>query len=140
MVAVVGSSHVRIYTMFLGFIFSECNLIASGHGYSVTDKKEQFNTFRQVECWRFEKNTDTLDATRTWNIQVHHWLKYYVSLKLKDRTRPRGELQIGATFLTYLISAMWHGLDAGFYVFFVGLALLDVFGRLIRQSKLAEFV
>ena len=73
-------------------------------------------------------------------MQLHHWLKYYVSLKLKDRTRPRGELQIGATLLTYLISAVWHGFDEGFYVFFVGFALLDVFGRLIGNSKIAEFV
>ena len=126
--------------MFLGFIFSECNLIACGHGYSVVDGKEEFNSFRQVECWKFETTTDALECTMMWNIQVHHWLKYYVSLKLKDRTRPRGELQLGATFLTYLISGMWHGFDAGFYCFFVGLALLDVFDRLIQRSKLAHFV
>ena len=91
-IALVASSHVRVYTMFMGFIFCECNLIASGHGYSVVDNKEQFNSFRQVECWRFETTTNALEGSMSWNIQLHHWLKYYVSLKLKDRTRPRGEL------------------------------------------------
>lgn len=138
----IATMHIMISTLFVGFVFSECNLIACGQGYSINEetKEENFNSYRQVDIWRFETSKTGLEATSTWNMQVHHWLKYYVSLRLKDRTKPRGQLQAIPTLLTYLASALWHGIDAGYFFFFVGLGLLDVFGRIASSTKIAHTV
>ena len=85
--------HVYITTLFVGFLFSECNSIASGHGYTVTTTKdkdvENYNSIRQIDVIGFETCTSGLGAVQNWNMQTHHWLKYYVSIRLKDRTLPR---------------------------------------------------
>ena len=89
---VIASMHVYITTLFVGFMFSECNSIASGHGYTVTTTKEtveNYNSIRQIDVISFETCTSGLGATQSWNMQTHHFLKYYVSLRLKDRTLPR---------------------------------------------------
>ncbi len=71
-------------------------------------------------------------------MQTHHWLKYYVSMRLKDRSLPRGSFQGKVVLLTYLTSAIWHGPDSGYVVFFVGAALCDIFGRTIGGTALAN--
>lgn len=128
--------HVQITTLFVGFLFSECNLIACGQGYN----EHTYNAFRQCEIWRFETSVNALESTMCWNIQTHHFLKYYVSLRLKDRAAPRGRLQFVPIALTYLMSTIWHGIDAGYFSFFIGLALLDVLSRLVVRTTLAGYV
>ena len=63
--------HIMISTLFVGFVFAECNLIACGQGYSVDEKTgvENFNSYRQVNIWRFETSMSGLEATSTWNMQ-----------------------------------------------------------------------
>lgn len=73
-------------------------------------------------------------------MQIHHWLKYYVSMKLKDRTVDRKKMQVIPTMLTYLASSVWHGFEVGFYLCFVTFGFLDIFFRLLASTKVAEFV
>ncbi len=61
-------------------------------------------------------------AVNSWNIQIHKWLKYYVMLRLMDRSKPRGQMQVYPMVMTFLASAVWHGIEPGFFVFFMGLA------------------
>lgn len=87
---------------------------------------------------KFQTSTNALSSTQNWNMQAHHWLKYYVSLRLKDRSLPRNSIQATVLMKTYLISAIWHGQDIGYIVFFVCLATLDIFGRLVSNTKIAH--
>ena len=36
------------------------------------------------------------------------------------------------------MSSVWHGLDAGYFFSFIGLALLDIFGRMMYSTALAH--
>ena len=137
--------HVQVTTLFTGFMFSESNLVACGQGYSYTigekDKKvENFNTIKQVEVWKVETSTAMLMSTSHWNMQTHHWLKYYVSMRLKDRDLPRGTVQGSVIIMTYFISAIWHGPDSGYFAFFVSAALCDIFGRVVARTAIAQRV
>ena len=49
------------------------------------------------------------DAITKWNIQVHHWLKYYVMMRWMDRSKARGKPQLIPTIVTFLASGAWHG-------------------------------
>lgn len=75
---------------------------------------------------------------RYWNMSVHNWLKYYVYMRLMDRSLPPHQMQGLATFKTYVISSLWHGLDPGFFCFFIAIGILDILARLIKTTKLAH--
>lgn len=49
-------------------------------------------------------------------------------------------MQVGPTALTYIVSSLWHGLDPGFFVFFVFIGILDTAGRLLKTTKIAVFL
>jgi lysophospholipid acyltransferase len=61
-----------------------------------------------------------------WNIQIHYWLKYYVMLRLMDRSQPKGAAQLKATVLTFVISSFWHGTYPGYILFFVAASMLEI--------------
>ena len=110
----------------------EANFIACGQGYSPAsvDQKgvktsENFNSIRQIDEVAFVTMASYDKALHNWNIQAHNWLKYYVMLRLMDRSKPRGQPQIIPTIVTFLISAAWHGLATGMFVAFFMCSLLD---------------
>ena len=43
-----------------------------------------------------------------------------------DRSLPRGSFQLKAVLTTFLVSAFFHGFYIGYYLFFIGLFLLDL--------------
>lgn len=42
------------------------------------------------------------------------------------------------TLLTYIVSSIWHGSDAGYFLFFIGLAFVDILGRIMASTALAH--
>lgn len=61
-----------------------------------------------------------------WNISTARYLKSHVYLKLKSATGKR------ATFLTFVLSAYWHGFYGGYYLSFVNGAIMVLIGRRLR--------
>jgi D-alanyl-lipoteichoic acid acyltransferase DltB (MBOAT superfamily) len=68
--------------------------------------------------------TSLQDGIRTWNIAIQSWLKYYVFFRLMDRSKK------GSTFwpmlITNLVSALWHGPEPGYAMFFAALMMIDL--------------
>ena len=77
-------------------------MIACGFGYSQTKVElgnddyaggiatiEEFNSLRLINIRPIMLATKFADNGTNWNIQIHNWLKYYVMLRLIDRTKPR---------------------------------------------------
>lgn len=60
-----------------------------------------------------------------WNIQVHLWLKYYIMMRLMDRSLPRSKTQMGPMIITFVVSAAWHGIEVGFFFMFIGFAFME---------------
>jgi lysophospholipid acyltransferase len=59
-----------------------------------------------------------------WNISVHEWLKNYVFMRMLP-TGSRGKGIAKASFLTMMVSAIWHGFYPGFFFFFLGAFIMD---------------
>jgi lysophospholipid acyltransferase len=65
---------------------------------------------------------------RNWNISTHHWLKYYVYVRVievykagslvVDAKVPSSIISL-ATLSTFVMSAFWHGFYSGYYLTFV---------------------
>lgn len=81
-----------------------------------------FNRVETIRIWNMEFSSLVKDFFESWNISVHTWLKYYVFLRMVKR----GERQtLTPIFMTFLISAVWHGFYPGYFMFFVASALND---------------
>lgn len=89
--------------MFIGFTAQESYFIACGQSYSpakkttdkdgkITEEPENFSTLRQINIRSIMTQYSWVECVVGWNIQVHNWLKYYVMLRLMDRSKPRGEM------------------------------------------------
>ena len=110
-----------------------------GIGYKAkTDKEpEQFNTVRCMQIWEFEIMDKQHDR---WNMSVQAWLKYYVLIRLMDKSKPRNAIQVIPILMTLFMSAFWHGFYFGFYAFFFGLGLMNFAWKLVQNTALAHRV
>lgn len=73
---------------------------------------------------------DMLTISKTWNISIHHWLKYYVMVRLMDKSR-RGS-QIIPTLATFLVSSVWHGPASGLlFLFYAAFALTTIHANIL---------
>jgi len=80
-----------------------------------------------VAKWERTRNIDPLGVElavsaaafpHTWNISTSTWLRYYCYERLLQR--PAALPPFAAMLLTQLTSGLWHGLHAGYWLFFVG--------------------
>ena len=137
--------------MFIGFTAQESYFIACGQGYSpakkttgkdgkVTEEPENFNTLKQINMRPILTQYSWVECVVGWNIQVHNWLKYYVMLRLMDRSKPRGEMQIGPMAITFIVSAAWHGIEVGFFVMFIGFAFMEYFIKMGEKTTIAVWI
>ena len=75
------------------FMQYDAILIVSGVGYRAKTEKtpETFNAFPCVDpkkCWAAQS---LFDMVSNWNMPTQRWLKYYVYLRLLNRSLPRGK-------------------------------------------------
>jgi len=116
----------------------EAAMIGSGHGYTpATDSQPM--TWNGDRQWQYREHWNALNVaglSNTWNICAHLWLKYYIFVRWMDRDSKRSQLT--PTVVTYIVSSVWHGIDPGFFVFFLFGGVLDVSARMIKASKLSE--
>ena len=71
---------------------------------------------------------------------MHNWLKYYVMLRLMDRKKPRGQMQLVPMLLTFIVSAVWHGPRIGFLILFIGLAFKEYFFKTASRTKIVIWI
>jgi len=139
MIHTVGSMQCVIWNYFSGFCIIEANLVACGLGYANPDATglESYNNIREVGIRPIETSTTFQYIGQNWNIPIHNWLKYYVMLRLIDRSKPKGDPQTFATVCTFIASSLWHGTYPGYIVLFVALALLEIQSKHFHKFKLA---
>ena len=121
----------------------EANFIACGQSYKPATEdggKEDFFAIKQIHIWVFETQETWTSAVAGWNVQVHNWLKYYVMLRLMDRNKPRGQMQVMPMMVTFLASAAWHGIELGFLLCFLGLALNDYAFKVGEKTKIGNWI
>lgn len=133
----IGAMQSVIWNYFSGFCIIEANLIACGLGYINDNGQESFNNIRMVGIIPIETSTTFQYIGQNWNIPIHYWLKYYVMLRLMDRSKPKGAPQTYATVCTFIASSLWHGTYPGYLVLFIGLALLEIQSKHFHKLTIA---
>jgi hypothetical protein len=92
---------------------------------------------RNVEVWNIELATTVHDITNNWNRSTAMWLKrnvYQPTLaKLTETMHDHTRAARVAILVTNVISAMWHGFSAGYYMTFLGTGACTVVSRLLHQ-------
>eukprot|EP00768_Dysnectes_brevis_P003576 gnl/Dysnectes_brevis/2547_a3065_1075.p1 GENE.gnl/Dysnectes_brevis/2547_a3065_1075~~gnl/Dysnectes_brevis/2547_a3065_1075.p1 ORF type:complete len:556 (-),score=194.62 gnl/Dysnectes_brevis/2547_a3065_1075:86-1753(-) len=69
-------------------------------------------------------------VVKSWNVQTAIWLRHYVY----ERMTPSRQLAKFATVGTNLVSAMWHGLQPGYYLFFGILAFVGIVSNNVHKT------
>ncbi len=69
---------------------------------------------------RVEANPSLADTPRHWNVLTGAWLRHYVYERLPPGRR--GRPGFAALLATQLVSGVWHGIFAGYWLFFASTA------------------
>lgn len=100
--------------------------IIAGFGFEGFDKEGRALGWRGVEnidIISFESAPNVQVLSRSWNKRTQGWLERY--------TYHRSG---GSLVATYFISALWHGLYPGFFLFFMQIPVLTQIERLVKAK------
>lgn len=135
MLYLYGTLKCEMQVFQCGFCLMEAGTVMCGLGYNGRDKENTLhNRVACVSMWDLEVSNCVKDFLAAWNMSTQNWLKYYVYLRLlpnKKDEKSRNNLNIMPMMATFMASATWHGFYSGYFMFFLGVAFLDI------QSKLA---
>ena len=87
------------------------------------DKKGMWRGVENIDIISYETSTNIQSLSRSWNKRTQSWLEQYVY----NRTEQ-------SLLTTYTVSALWHGLYPGYFMFFLSAALMSSTERLIRKK------
>jgi lysophospholipid acyltransferase len=125
---------VMYKTYLVGWCLMDLGPIASGLSFNGYDEEgnAKFDRVRSMNHWKLITATNVKTIIETWNISAHAWLKHYVFLRQLENGK-RGQSNIMATWITFMVSAIWHGFYPGYYYFFFWVALFDYHCKLVIQ-------
>lgn len=87
----------------------------TAHGVAKWDKVSN------IDVIHFELARNFREAIQAWNIGTSNWLRMIVYERVKE----------SPTFLTYGLSALWHGFYLGYYITFASAALFTLAARAV---------
>ncbi|XP_078395424.1 lysophospholipid acyltransferase 1 isoform X3 [Cetorhinus maximus] len=99
---------------------------AAGFGFSGLDKNGnlRWNLISNLNIWNIETATSFKMCLDSWNIQTGAWLKSVCY----DRA------PYYPTALTFILSALWHGVYPGYYFTFTTAILITLAARAMRSN------
>lgn len=117
---------------------SECAVIISGFGFSGWSEsqppKPKWTRAINVNIVGVELAESSAVLPLVWNIHVSTWLRVYVYERVSRKGRKAGLFEL---LVTQTVSAVWHGLYAGYLLFFVNSALMIAGSRVIYRWQQA---
>uniref|UniRef100_A0A0D6QUZ7 Wax synthase domain-containing protein n=1 Tax=Araucaria cunninghamii TaxID=56994 RepID=A0A0D6QUZ7_ARACU len=117
---------------------SEASIIVSGLGFSgwsdSNPLKPKWDRAKNVDILGVELARSAAELPLVWNIQVSTWLRHYVYERLIQKGKKPGFIQLLAT---QIVSAVWHGLYAGYIIFFIHSALFIAGSKVIYRWRQA---
>jgi hypothetical protein len=122
-VASIGFDKMKYY---FAWKLAEASCIMAGFGFEGYDEEGHIVGWKGVEnidIVNFELGSNVQQRTRYWNKRTQGWLERYVY----NRTNK-------SLAITYFISAFWHGLYPGYFLFFLSLPMLTSIERLARTK------
>jgi len=102
----------------------------AGFGY---EGKDNWGGCNNMDIIAFETAQNVQQTSKSWNKKTQHWLETYTYKRVQgSRTMQQ--------VLTYSVSAFWHGLEAGFYFFFLTCPFLDAAREKMNQKVRPYFM
>ncbi|CAI5982120.1 unnamed protein product [Closterium sp. NIES-65] len=83
-----------------------------------------------VNIWVVEVTGSAAQLPSNWNIGVSNWLRTYVYDRM---TPPSGKPNLTTLLVTQAVSALWHGLHPGYYLFFLSAAIAQDASKLLHR-------
>uniref|UniRef100_A0A673TK34 Membrane bound O-acyltransferase domain containing 1 n=1 Tax=Suricata suricatta TaxID=37032 RepID=A0A673TK34_SURSU len=105
---------------------------AAGFGFSGVDKNGNFcwDLLSNLNIWKIETATSFKMYLENWNIQTATWLKRVCYERVPWYP----------TVLTFILSALWHGVYPGYYFTFLTGILVTVAARTMRNNYRRYFL
>ncbi|XP_015442774.1 lysophospholipid acyltransferase 1 isoform X3 [Pteropus alecto] len=99
---------------------------AAGFGFSGVDKNGNFcwDLLSNLNIWKIETATSFKMYLENWNIQTATWLKRVCYERVPWYP----------TVLTFILSALWHGVYPGYYFTFLTGTLVTLAARTVRNN------
>jgi len=93
---------------------------AAGMGYQGTKKdgSEDWSGCSNLDIIGMEFAQNVTQTSKAWNQKTQHWLENYTYKRVQGS-------RFWQQVVTYAVSAFWHGLEIGFYFFFLTCPFLD---------------
>lgn len=101
-----------------------CNNAGLGYNGQDPDDNPKWDKVSNVDIAKFEFAPSLKDAIEAWNKGTNIWLRFVVYERA-----PRFKV-----FLTYALSALWHGFYPGYYITFFTGAIFTVAARIVRKN------
>eukprot|EP00340_Litonotus_pictus_P007695 CAMPEP_0170519258 /NCGR_PEP_ID=MMETSP0209-20121228/4749_1 /TAXON_ID=665100 ORGANISM="Litonotus pictus, Strain P1" /NCGR_SAMPLE_ID=MMETSP0209 /ASSEMBLY_ACC=CAM_ASM_000301 /LENGTH=301 /DNA_ID=CAMNT_0010805107 /DNA_START=352 /DNA_END=1254 /DNA_ORIENTATION=+ len=141
---------------YTGWTLSQTGMTMSGLTYKKTKTETGVvETYDKAICfdfWGVEIEPSPKKKITKWNITVHHWLKYSVFLRLKNKEdyikflnsiSPKLKFMAGASpeLITFMVSAFWHGFYPNYYIFFFFCFIVEQISALIAsKTKYFDYI
>lgn len=107
----------------LDTVYNIIGLHTQTHTQSQTKSQYVWRGVENVDIIAYECSTNIQSLSRSWNKRTQSWLEQYVY----NRTEQ-------SLLTTYTVSALWHGLYPGYFMFFFSAALMSSTERLVRKK------
>lgn len=106
----------------------------SGLGFSGYDAKgiARWDTAANIYPLGVEKSLTLNSIPLSWNVKTGLWLRHYVYDRVTPKGKKPGLMQL---LITQTVSGVWHGLYAGYWLFFISSAFALNAGRLMYRWR-----
>ncbi|RNA20895.1 membrane-bound O-acyltransferase domain-containing 2-like [Brachionus plicatilis] len=111
----------RRFNYYFAWVFADIVHNASGFGYNGYDQK--WDLITNVKIFSLETSTSIKSFIDNWNIQTRLWL----------RRTAYERLPFAETVGVFILSPLWHGFYAGYYLTFFSILLFVLAGKKIRK-------
>lgn len=124
---------------YAAWTLSEAACMHIGISYNGVDAngKARWNRMSNVSPVGVEFGQNIRGVLADWNIVTAQWLRHYVYVRVVREGKKPGT---SATYMTFLVSALWHGTRPGYYLTFLTAASYQVFGRIYRKTVRPRFL
>lgn len=116
---------------YVGWKLSQASVIFCGLGYNVSIDKtglivENYDRVENINITEIETGINPRSKIKYWNRTVHLWLKYYLYLRLINvQRKPFKNNKSLVSFVTFMVSAFWHGFYPVYFFFFFEYYMID---------------
>lgn len=90
-------------------------------GYDASGRSLGWSAVENINIVGFETAPNVQTLSRSWNKRTQGWLERYTYLRAGK-----------SLVMTYFVSAIWHGIYPGFFLFFMSIPILTEIERLVR--------